>query len=169
VGDYTAQLVITNDLGVSSEPCVATATAEADADLWIEMTWQHAEDIDLHLIRDGGSFESNSDDCHFRNCRNGLSWDAPGTADDPYLDVDDVSGTGPENINMSSPASTRYRVVIHDWNDSRYSGVTNDVRVKVFVGGILAHDSTHTTYNEGDVIDVVEIDWTVTPPVLTPL
>jgi hypothetical protein len=167
VGDYSAEVVVTNDLGVASEPCLATATAEVDADLWIEMTWQHAEDIDLHLIRNNASMDS-SGDCYFANCRNGLSWDGPGTADDPYLDRDDMTGTGPENINIADPAANRYKVVIYDYPGSRHTG-TNNVRVRVYIAGALLHDSMHTVTGERDIVDVAMIDWTVSPPTVTPL
>jgi hypothetical protein len=168
VGNYVAQVIVTNDLGVSSEPCVATAVAEADADLWVEMTWQYDEDIDLHLIRNNAAFNSTAGDCYYANCRNRLSWDAPGSADDPILDRDDRTGTGPENINLTSPASNTYRVVIYDFPDSRHSG-SNNVRVKVYLAGVLRHDSVHTMYGERDQIDVALIDWTVSPPTVTPL
>jgi hypothetical protein len=47
------------------------------------------------------------------------SWDAPGTLDDPGLDDDDTSGTGPQNINIAVPVvGNTYRVGVHHFAGS---------------------------------------------------
>ncbi len=76
-------------------------------------------DIDLHLVRPGGTTDSNND-CYYANCQGGgLDWGATGPAGDPYLDVDNTVGYGPENITLASgPEAGTYRVIVHN-----YSGV----------------------------------------------
>lgn len=85
-----------------------------------QLTWDtDASDIDLHLVRPLGTVES-SNDCYYANCSfGGLEWGAVGAAGDPFLDVDDTYGFGPENIVIVSGAETgEYRVVIHNYSSS---------------------------------------------------
>ena len=57
-------------------------------------------DVDLHLVRGGGTPFSN-DDCYYANLS--PDWGVPGdTSDNPFLDVDDLDGYGPETINLLS-------------------------------------------------------------------
>ncbi|MEL6180406.1 MAG: hypothetical protein AAFS10_15715, partial [Myxococcota bacterium] len=77
----------------------------------------------------GGSWES-GDDCHWRNCGgSGLSWGAGGTQDDPRLDVDDVDGYGPENINIDEPEDATYRIGVHYWDDDTFGDSTVVLRI----------------------------------------
>lgn len=164
VGDYVAELVVTNDLGMVSQPCQTTVHAVTDTDLWVEMFWDHAEDVDLHLAR-GNSDLFGPGDCYFNNCINGLEWGAAGNADNPSLDLDDKVGTGPENINIRSPAANTFRVVIHDHPFRTYAPA-NNVTINVYLFGQFEYTDTRVVTGEDDIIEVVEIDWTVSPPVL---
>ncbi|MCA9537720.1 MAG: hypothetical protein KC620_02455 [Myxococcales bacterium] len=121
-------------------------------------------DVDMHLLRAPGAqwFEDGGrgDDCFFRNCRvcdsydeaacrqqladlnrNGspppqVLWSAPLNGDDPRLDLDDVDGYGPENINILDPSPGTYRLGVHYWDDEGFGAST--VTVKIFCGGELA-------------------------------
>jgi hypothetical protein len=106
---------------------------------------------------------SNGDDCHWRNCsvcgNEGVSgeaacrshladlnrgagpqaqvtWSEPRNDDDPRLDLDDVEGQGPENINIRRPRDGNYRVGVHYWDDEGFGDST--VTVRIFCGGVLA-------------------------------
>lgn len=165
-GDYIGQLVVTTDDGRRSEPCQVTLESIPAEDLWVEMFWgRSGDDMDLHLMQAGGRLES-SDDCYFANCTGGLSWGAAGTADDPYLDLDDIPGTGPENINIAAPYSgSSYEVYVHDYPGSVYSS-SNDVTVRVYINGAKLYDQTKTISGEDSYTHFATINWssgTVTP------
>ncbi|MCB9545076.1 MAG: hypothetical protein H6706_04200 [Myxococcales bacterium] len=124
-------------------------------------------DVDMHLLRAPGAqwFEDGGrgDDCFFRNCRvcdsydeaacrqqlaqfnnSGrtppaqVEWTAPLDADDPRLDLDDVEGNGPENINIQAPRAGTYRLGVHYWEDDGFGA--SSVTVRIFCGGELARE-----------------------------
>ena len=158
VGFYTAELIVTNDLGVSSEPCFAELEAIPAADLWVEMFWsERGDDMDLHLVRDGGSLRSGQD-CYYANCRGGLSWGPGGRAGDPRLDIDDIPGRGPENINIDLPEDVVYQVWVHDYPGSRYTPA-NNVTVRIYLAGVLTWEETRAISGEDSDNPFAEIDW----------
>ena len=168
-GSYTAQLVVTNDQGVSSLPCQVTAEVVPTENLWIEMFWTYAgDDMDLHLLAPSGVPRS-STDCYFMNCirpYSHLDWGQSGIlTDDPGLDLDDVPGTGPENINIVSPGPGHYTVFVHDYPGSMFS-MNNEVTVRVYINGNPVAELTREISGEDSEWYVCTIDWpsgTVTP------
>lgn len=110
--------------------CETQVEATVMDGLRIELIWNSTvaeeldkTDLDLHLLEpvpDSLWFGLESD-CHWANCKDiGLAWGAPGAQDDPRLDLDDLEGRGPENINIDSPPVTElpYRVGVHYWNNN---------------------------------------------------
>jgi hypothetical protein len=155
-GEYIGQLIVVNGDGVASEPCWATLIATAGDGLWVEMFWTHGgDDMDLHLLAPGGSLTTSSD-CYYANCTWGLEWGSAGTADNPTLDLDDIPGTGPENINVDSPARGSYEVYVHDYPGSVYIG-RNDVTVNVYWGGVLQWTDTRNLDSEGSYFPFCEV------------
>ncbi len=158
-GEYTLELVVTNDECVMSDPCQVTVNARPEQDLWVELTWEHpGDDMDLHLLYPGAQPESEGD-CYFGNCVDmGLNWGTPATTlDDPILDLDDVPGTGPENINLYEPEPVTYTVMVHDYPGSTLTR-DNDVRVKIYLDGTLAFDETKTISGEDTYTTFAEVN-----------
>jgi len=159
VGKYVAQLVVTNADGVASEPCAATLDAVPASDLWVEMFWEKAEDdMDLHLVRGNGRLESD-DDCFFDNCKVfGLPWPPSGRPGNPVLDIDDIDGTGPENINIDQPDDTLYHVWVHDYPLWR-KNADNEVTVRIYLSGIEVFDETRVIRGEEHYEHFATVDW----------
>jgi hypothetical protein len=146
--------------------------------LTIKISWdQDLCDVDSHLIAPGGSFFDCELDCHFGNPA--PDWGIQGDwADDPFLDVDDIDGFGPEHINISEPTSgDTYRFVVHYYLDSYDDGffgngasVSTNVVVEVLNYGVVVAtfgpellDQTHRNW------DVFEVEWvdSLTSPIIT--
>ena len=128
-GEYTLRLRVQDDSGHSAE-CTTLVRAVATEGLRVDIFWDtNGTDMDTHLLHPDARTWNSSLDCYYGNCIGGLSWSAPGQADDPRLDIDDVDGFGPENINIMTPAAGTYRVGVHSYRgDGR-------VTVRIYCGG----------------------------------
>jgi hypothetical protein len=136
VGVYTIRLTVTDDEG-QTNTCTTTVTATGDG-IRVEVSWNtDLSDVDTHFLRMAGGtpWFSSPNDCYYANRT--PAWDAAGTPDDPRLDIDDVNGFGPENINIDSPVlSSTYRVGIHYY--SSHGAPTTTVTVRIYCGDISA-------------------------------
>ena len=160
-GTYTAELSIENEIG-QSDTCSVELEAAALEDLWIEMYWVHAQDdMSLHLLAPGGTPNTDTD-CYYANCvGSSPDWGVIGYAgDDPSLDLDDIPGTGPENINIPDPAAGTYTVFVDDvtGSTSDYLG-GNDVTVNVYINGTPQWTDTRTMVGEGPDEYFCTVDW----------
>jgi hypothetical protein len=163
-GEYTFELVVTNEECVKSDPCQVALTAIPMEELWVELSWEMpGDDMDLHLIKEDALFESEGD-CYYGNCVSDgfggmLDWGRMGSVeDDPRLDLDDIEGRGPENINISEPAEGSYRVVVHDYPGSVYSGA-NTTTVRIHLGGEMVFEKEVAISGEDSRTEVAIIDW----------
>jgi len=144
VGSHVLQFTVTDSLGVSSS-CQVTITVNPIGDLWIELTWDRNNDMDLHLQHPsaGNSHNANSwgfsalgYDCYYGDTN--PAWDNAGVADDPSLDRDDISGRGPENIRINTPRTNHdYIVGVHMYSWAASPQAVN-ATVKVYCSGVLA-------------------------------
>jgi len=162
-GTYEATLVVTNQDNQSSQPCTATVDAIPNENFRVELSWATpGDDMDLHLpqAQPAGS-PRGSGDCYFANTN--PDWGVPGLADDdPQLDLDDISGIGPENINIIQPALAPYdgwyEVFVHDYPGSVVQGA-NSVTVNIFLNGVLAQTYSFTISGEDSDYYVAKIQW----------
>lgn len=161
-GIYTVSLVATNSAGVASAPCNVQVESISAQDLRVEMFWdQPGDDMDLHLLAPGGTFQT-STDCHYTNCKassSGLDWGVLGfDDDDPVLDLDDINGDGPENINIIQPQNGSYTVIVHDYGVNANIGTTN-VTVNIYLDGALVWTDTRPITGDLSENHFARIDW----------
>ena len=139
VGTHVLRFTTTDSLGLTSS-CTVTITVTSLRDLWVELTWNVANDMDLHLLHPSGG------NSHLATSWSTLydaawdnrtpSWDAAGVQDDPSLDRDDITGTGPENTRINAPSTSHlYTVGVHMFSWYALTPVT--ATVKVYCNGIL--------------------------------
>lgn len=119
-GYYTAELRVTDQFGLTSldcrNPAVVTILAEPDEAIQVQLSWEavneqdlgqeRSGDLDIHMRHpNASSWFSQPYDCYFNNPD--PDWgqlDNP--RDNPFLDLDDFSGTGPENLTLAVPEDT---------------------------------------------------------------
>lgn len=128
-GDHRLRFRVVDDNGASDE-CTTVVHAVPREGLRVELSWDPPgrscpandgaacddSDVDLHLLQGVGNPNWRTDsDCYFGNCTSGrnLAWGGATGDDDPHLDIDDVTGHGPENINVLRPSARYYRVGVH--------------------------------------------------------
>lgn len=162
-GDYVGQLIVTNESGIKSPPCEVTLSAEPVEALWVEMFWESpGDDMDLHLLAPGGVLQTETD-CYYSNCTpgswsGGLDWGVAGAEyDNPTLDLDDISLTGPENINIESPEDDSYTVVVHDHTSQTFTA-GNAVTVNIYLDGSLQWNETRIISGEDTYTEFARIN-----------
>ena len=107
--EYSGGTAVVLELELSG----ATVAPQAgDSDITLVLRWDALTDVDIHLVRPGGVFFMESDDCYFASRT--PDWGVLGaTTDNPFLDQDNVTGFGPETINLGEAAPGRYQVWAH--------------------------------------------------------
>ena len=168
-GDYVGQLTVMNESGLESDPCEVVLSSTPAQNLWIEMFWEFPnDDMDLHLIAPGGVYNNIATDCYYANCTPGvewlydMDWGASGyEGDDPSLDLDDINGTGPENINILDPqVDGNYTVIVHDYQGSTSDVYgSNQVTVNIYLNGSLTWTDTRAIVGDNTVNEFAEINW----------
>ncbi len=179
-GTYVGVLTVTNSDG-QTDSCSQSIEAIPNENFRIEMYWAHSgDDMDLHLLRPQGQWTGggprSDDDCYYGNCVGGgfvipglpglggaPDWGVVGTtSDDPSLDLDDISGIGPENANIVAPALSpydgEYIVFVHDYPGSVYEAA-NDVTVNIYLNGVLTQTFTFQHSGEDGDYYVAKIAW----------
>jgi hypothetical protein len=154
-GTYDVTLQVETAQGLRSAPARHRITAIPEEQIHIELTWDTgAADLDLHLLDGDGAFFTPPGDCTW--CNRNPSWGGIGTEDDPSLDIDDLSGYGPENVNVRVPADDTYRVLVHYFQDNGDGDVVATVRV--YVRGVEAGRYVHVL-RRNQVWEAARIEW----------
>ncbi len=148
VGTHTLRFTVTDARGRMTS-CDTTVTVLPRGDFWVELTWDRNNDMDLHLLHPNAgpnnvpaSWARAPWDCYFSNLT--PSWDNGGTADDPSLDRDDITGRGPENMRINTPSTAHPYTIgvrMYSWTASP-NPVTSTV--KIYCGGQLVATEVRT-------------------------
>jgi hypothetical protein len=162
-GTYVLELRVRDNLGLDSIACDNPArvviVAKPDQAIHVQLVWRTPEDpdetdttgtdLDLHLLHPNAqNWFTSPYDCHYANPA--PDWNAlEDPRDDPSLDIDDINGSGPENINLDEPEDTDllgapYLIGVHYYQSA--DRVTQEdfgssfAKVRVFLNGELAWD-----------------------------
>ncbi|MBI5485846.1 MAG: hypothetical protein HY905_00790 [Deltaproteobacteria bacterium] len=147
-GRFGITLTVQDDDG-NRGSCTFEVVAVPSEGLRVEMYWNppdrscstpdypvgcDATDVDLHLLHPAATSWISGLDCYYANCNASygavLEWDAPGAEDNPRLDLDDVEGHGPENINIDDPVvGSEYLVGVHYYDEAGWGPSQVYVRI----------------------------------------
>ena len=167
VGDYTLELTVRDPMGNEGK-CTTDVHANPYGGIWVEMYWSPAGDIDLHLLHpNAGSpaVRSSWTDmqwaCHYANCKlssgTPLEWDSPTLNDNPSLDVDDITGTGPENIRIHQPSTSHhYSVGFKNFSNGNFPVA---VTVNVYCGGVQVYGQTYQSTVDDEIFHVGDVTY----------
>ena len=108
-------------------------------------------------------------DCYWSNCKPTSSsnsppdWDADGVSrstGDPSLDIDDLTGYGPENINIDEAVDGSYLVGIHHFSSPQSGGIGNTVRIYLY-GQLQAefYNVLEPVGEQGNFWEVAIVHW----------
>jgi hypothetical protein len=175
-GTFVIGLVVTDSTGaVSANTATVTLNVVPTQGLHVQLTWSSQyNDIDLHLGRTASPQWCSQQDCYYGNCTwSPPDWDGVSgfSAGDPKLDIDDLTGFGPENINIDNPVNGVYVIGIHAFSGNGTPGggfTPTDLTVKVFLGGALAaelfgHFDRNRDFWTAARVDIVNGVGSVTP------
>jgi hypothetical protein len=150
-GQYTVELVVRNAVQTASEPASCTFDAVPEDDIHVELSWDTSQaDLDLHLVQGGANLFDEPEDCNF--CNQTPDWGTASADDDPRLDIDDRGGFGPENINLFSPQTGTYDVLVHYYAPHGDGAVV--ASVKVWLYGV-------EQFSGSRVVEAVDDEWDV--------
>ncbi len=163
-GRYTVQLRVYDQQNTAScEVAEVTILATPNEDIHVQLVWDtDGTDVDLHLLHPNGRWNASPYDCYWLNRE--PNWANVNASDDnPSLDIDDVDGFGPENINLDNPENVTYRVGVHYYSD-HFLGASN-ATVRIWLASVLVYESGNRFMTDGQFWDVATIDWGVSPSV----
>ncbi|MBN2359879.1 MAG: hypothetical protein JXR83_10530 [Deltaproteobacteria bacterium] len=140
-------------------------SSSPSSEIQVRLTWAGASsDFDLHLLRVDAA-EFTNDDCYYSNCKANpllpgiptLDWPPAGEVGDPLMDIDDIDGSGPENITLAQPANETYVVGVHLY-DLHQDTLPISYTVQVFWRGSSILDLTRSATRCDDYVDLADIE-----------
>ncbi len=128
-GEYILQASARDSDGMTAT-CETLVRAVADEGLRVEMFWDTMSDMDVHVLHpESPNWFNESFDCYYATCIPSIEWFEAGPDDNARLDIDNVTGFGPENINIDEPQPGVYRVGVDAFNGR------SNVTVRIYCGG----------------------------------
>ena len=171
-GEYELCLEVRNDAGATSSRTTNSCASwfvYPSSDIHIQLSWPEGtgRDLDLHLNNLSISDRVCNPDasCNFRNCKqdsSSVQWfneDTAGNGANPRLDVDSLSGSQHENINIDSPRDGSYRVYVHYYASSSSLNGDVDGLVDGVIRGVEVFGTTMAQLKENDVWRVGDVMW----------
>lgn len=161
-GDYVFELTVQNDAGVwDPSPDRVVVNAKPLDGFYVELSWNTATDLDLHLAQDGGRLFG-PDDCNY--CNMTPDFGSSARSDDASLDADAIDGWGPETITIDDPAQGDYTIRVHFYGENgspTCPGGCPDTTatVKVYLGGVQVDSFTQKMAGQGSLWEVARIEW----------
>lgn len=189
-GEYQISLKVKDSLGFTapSNECpqqevVVLIHAVPNEDIHIQLVWhtpqdpdetdEFGTDVDLHFFHPQSMLTNPSRapawaifpyDCYYANTN--PDWGPQGPNANPSLDIDDISGAGPENINLNQPEDTsrlgeNYRVGVHYYRAEAdfTTSWASEVTARIYIGGSLAGEWVTTLRNTDQYWEVASIIW----------
>jgi hypothetical protein len=92
------------------------------------------------------------------------NWYTGSPDDDPSLDIDSIYGWGPENINIITPATGTYKVLVHYYGEFAASSCSGGcastlATVRIYLSGVLQATYTRNMSSDDQLWDVADIAW----------
>jgi len=171
-GTYRVELVVYDDEDIAScgeQQAIVEISAVPDEDIHVQLVWGTAADsdqsdsdgtdLDLHYLNPKASSWNEAPWDIFWNHKT-ADWGQENVPDDdPSLDIDDVDGAGPENINHHNPRSgSQYTVGVYYYDDHGFG--PSYATVRIYINGILAREYKNKFMSGTfDFWKVARIEW----------
>ncbi|MBI4816571.1 MAG: choice-of-anchor D domain-containing protein [Deltaproteobacteria bacterium] len=171
-GTYDLRLIVKDERGLESLDRPESHVAITPKDLTVTLGWDIGADVDLHFVRPGGWVgdygsgrvgTSTGSDCSSFN--RSPDWgQGSDPDDDPSLDIDVVSGVGPEIISVDRPEpGDPYIVYVHYCDSQNVRVPLGDVVVRVLVRGDevarIPPEGSQFAMAPGELWKAAEITW----------
>ena len=166
VGSYVLCLTIIDANDTMSAPTCTTIFAIPSQLIHIQLVWDtDTSDMDLHLLHQnaqgqwGMGSQNQPWDCYFANKT--PSWGV-GVESTPSLDIDDINGYGPENINLDNPEDDHVYSVGVQYYDPHEAG-ESIATVRIYIHSSLESEQSRALnsqmFGTKDFWYASDIDW----------
>ena len=158
-GEHVLNFAVNDTLG-SQATCSTAITVKPKGGLWVELTWDKDNDIDLHVAHPNASaWFNNPWDCYYSN--KNPTWSAIVDAN-PHLDRDDTNFKGPENTRINVPETgLKYSIGVHFFASRSGSTVST---VRVYCDGALVTTRTRSITTVNSMWAVGTVEFSATSP-----
>ena len=153
-GRYVVELAVYDSAGIAScDPAQIIIEIEPQAAIHVELTWEvpasqdgTGVDLDLHYLHPNGNWSEEPWGVYWANSNPTSDWN---DGSEISLDIDDLTGQEPENINHDRPDATYdYSVGVYYFSDQTGYGAT-DARVRIFFHDALILEKEQRLHTAG--------------------
>ena len=175
-GDNTIQLRVYDSNGnAGTGPVIRVKVTIKQIDIRVVLKWDTDEsDVDLHMFKRTANeptppYEDtvwDSDDRHIYWGNSNPDDFGNGTKNNPFLDIDDTDGYGPETLLLQEASEGRYHIYAHyydapqDQNSNDIpSNITLTIILKAGTNEAVTHEIKQTLINNEQALYLCTIDW----------